>query len=83
MRWSLPVNWETAFGAANMLALAAWAALIVMPRRPALLAFLRNFVVSAFLIAYAALMMMFFARTDGGFGSLAECPAPRRGPRSR
>jgi len=64
------MTFESAFGAANMLALASWAALIALPRWPALLALLRTFVIGAFLVAYSALVMVYFARADGGFGSL-------------
>ena len=67
------MNWETAFGAANMLALASWAALIALPRWPALLTALQTFVIGSFLVGYSALVMVFFFRVErGGFGSLAQ-----------
>ena len=67
------MNWEAAFGVANMLALASWAVLIVLPRWPALLTVLQTFVIGGFLVAYAALVLVFFFRVErGGFGSLAQ-----------
>lgn len=58
------------FAAANTLALAAWVALIVLPRRPAVARIVTGLAVPALLsVAYIALMIANWGG-DGGFGTL-------------
>ena len=64
--------WESVFSAASTLAFGAWVALVALPRWPALLTGLRSVVIGALAIAYTVLILVYFARADGGFGSLAQ-----------
>jgi hypothetical protein len=67
------MTWAALFGLANSIALLSWATLILAPRWPALLAAIRYGVIGLFCIAYAALVLLFFFRVEGGgFGSLGE-----------
>lgn len=67
---------DTVFSAASMLALYGWVALVVLPRWPALIAFLRYGAVGLLAVTYAALIFTHFFRIDGGgFGSIAEVRA--------
>jgi hypothetical protein len=67
------MTWAALFSLANSIALVSWAALILAPRWAALLATIRYGVIGLFCIAYAALVLMFFFRVEGGgFGSLLE-----------
>ena len=45
--------WQTAFGAANLLAMLMWAALILFPRKPALLAAILYLGIGLLCLAYA------------------------------
>lgn len=67
---------ETIFGAANMLALAGWAALVVGWRFPRWSDLAAGVVVPVLLaVAYAGLVLSFWSRAPGGFGSLSEVMA--------
>jgi hypothetical protein len=64
---------ETAFSAANILALIGWAGLIVLPGRRVIVNSIAGLVIPAiFAIAYAGLVGAFWAGGEGGFSSLAE-----------
>jgi hypothetical protein len=65
------MSWEQAFGLANSAALAGWAALLLLPRAKMMLAALRYGLIAALALGYCALVLVYFARTGGGFGSLA------------
>jgi Domain of unknown function (DUF4281) len=70
------MTWATLFSLANGIALVSWATLIVAPRWAALLALIRYGVIVLFCIAYAALVLLFFFRIEGGgFGTLLEVRA--------
>jgi hypothetical protein len=65
--------WETLFGACNMLVLAPWLALLLLPRWPFLKQGIRFGVIVQLAAVYAALVFTFFFRVEGGgFNSLAE-----------
>ena len=67
------MTWAALFGLANGIALSSWAALILAPRWDVLLVTIRYGVIGLLCIAYAALVLMFFFRVEGGgFGSLVE-----------
>lgn len=69
-------SWESWFGAAGTLAMAGWAALILLPRRAWLLRVLRQGVVVALAFLYAVLILgYFFTVEGGGYGTLAEVRA--------
>ena len=65
------MDWGALFSAASTAAMLGWLALILLPRWPILLTTLSTGLVGALCIAYSALMLAFFFRTGGGFGSLA------------
>ena len=66
------MNWETLFQAANLLAMAGWAILIVGPRRVRPLQLLAAYVIPAVLSAgYFVLVAVYFAGAEGGYSSLA------------
>src|SRR5580698_777698 len=70
------MTWTALFGVANSIALVSWAALILAPRWTALLALIRYGAIGLFCLAYAALVLLFFFRVEGGgFGSLLEVRA--------
>jgi hypothetical protein len=73
MDW--PFVWEDWFSASGALAMAGWAALILLPRRPLLLTALRQGVVLVLALVYAGLILRYFFTVEGGFGSLAELRA--------
>ena len=67
------MSFEQGFSVASAAALAGWLALLLMPRWTMPLGALRFGLVGALAIAYAALIMVFFFRVEGGgFGSIAE-----------
>lgn len=67
------MTFEQGFSLASTLAMAGWAALILLPRWPALLRLLRFGVVGLLSLAYAVLIFVYFFRIEGGgFGSIAE-----------
>lgn len=51
------MDWDAIFGGANLLAMVGWAALILLPRWPALLSALLYLVVGLFSLLYAALLI--------------------------
>lgn len=51
------MNWDAIFGAANLLALISWAALILLPRWPALLSALLYLVVGLLSLLYAGILI--------------------------
>ncbi|QIG53391.1 DUF4281 domain-containing protein [Altererythrobacter sp. BO-6] len=51
------MNWDAIFGAANLLALISWAALILLPRWPALLSALLYLVVGLLSMLYAGILI--------------------------
>jgi hypothetical protein len=64
--------WENLFGIANALALAAWLALLVLPRWDWLNRAIRFGAVGLLAILYSTLVFLYFFRTSGGgFGSLS------------
>lgn len=64
---------ETHFQAANMVALAGWVMLIASPFIPRLADRVAGIAIPGLLaIAYTALILAFWTRAEGGFGSLAE-----------
>ncbi len=63
--------WSALFSVASMAALLGWLALVLLPRWPTLLTALSTGLVGALCVAYSALMLVFFFRSGGGFGSLA------------
>jgi hypothetical protein len=67
---------EVVFGAVNMLALAGWAALVLGWRWPVWSQRVGGIAVPLLLaVAYAGLVLAFWSRAPGGFGSLAEVMA--------
>lgn len=69
------MSWEQVFRLANAAALAAWAALVLLPRSRVLLDALRYALIGALSLTYAGLMMVYFARSGGGFDSIAAVRA--------
>jgi hypothetical protein len=70
------MTFDQVFSIANTTALAGWAALLLLPRWPALILALRYGLIGALSVAYAVLIMMFFFRVEGGgFNSIAEVRA--------
>jgi hypothetical protein len=64
------------FSIANSIALASWAALILLPRWPLLQAALRYGVPGLFATAYLLLVLVYFFHVEGGgFNSLAQVKA--------
>jgi len=67
------MDWDFAFRAANMLALAAWAALILLPRWPALLSAVLYFGVGILSLAYTTALVSvvtgLVSAGDGGGGA--------------
>lgn len=67
------MSWEQLFSAANLIALVAWAVLILGPRRFWAMNFLVRLAAPLTLsLVYSALILVYFARTNGGFGTLAD-----------
>ncbi|HEX8368687.1 MAG TPA: ABA4-like family protein [Pyrinomonadaceae bacterium] len=67
------MNAETIFSIANLTALVGWLLLVFAPRR----SWTRRIVLSGLLplllsVAYLVLIILFFGRSEGGFGSLAD-----------
>jgi hypothetical protein len=69
------MSWEQAFGLANLAAMTGWAALVLLPRSRVLLDALRYGLIGALSLAYAGLVMIYFAGSGGGFGSIAAVRA--------
>ncbi len=55
------MSWDAIFGAANMLAMLSWAALILLPRWPALLSALLYLIVGGLSLLYSVLIVSFMA----------------------
>lgn len=67
------MDWETAFSIASLVAMACWAALILLPRRWPVLPAVTGLVVPLGLaIAYSVLILTHFFSGEGGFDSLAS-----------
>ncbi|MEO8667287.1 MAG: ABA4-like family protein [Bauldia sp.] len=64
--------YETAFSAANILALIGWIGLVLLPGRAFVNTIASLIVPMLLAIAYAGLIGAYFAEADGGFSSLAE-----------
>lgn len=65
------MNWNDAFGLANLAAMAGWAVLILLPRWQGIVNGLRSGLVAALALVYTGLVMVYFARAGGGFDSIA------------
>jgi glycopeptide antibiotics resistance protein len=67
------MNAETVFSIANFIALAGWILLVCLPRWNWTRKIVLSGAVSLLLaVAYLILIILFFGRAEGGFGSLAE-----------
>lgn len=65
------MDWAVVFKIANLMALTSWVVLIFLPRRWELIQIVPRYVVPLLLsVAYAALVLVYFAQADGGFDSL-------------
>jgi hypothetical protein len=70
------MDWELLFTIGGQIAAVGWLILIFAPRRwPVLNAVPRLVLPGVLSLGYAVLILVFFARADGGFGSLAEVKA--------
>lgn len=76
------MTWDAVFGAANLAALIAWVALILLPRWPALLSGLLYLVVGGLCLLYTVGLVGIVSGTldpvgggGGGFSSIAEVRA--------
>ncbi|HEX5644494.1 MAG TPA: ABA4-like family protein [Erythrobacter sp.] len=69
MNW--PMNWDAIFGGANLLALISWAALILLPRWPALLSALLYVVVGLLSLLYATILVGLMSGWMDPGGSMA------------
>jgi hypothetical protein len=67
---SASMTWDHAFGIANLATIAGWAVLLLLPRRKSTLDGLRLGLVGAPALAYSGLVMVYFAGSGGGFGSI-------------
>jgi hypothetical protein len=64
---------ESVFAAANTTALAGWIALLTMPRFPRFAEAIAGVAIPLLLsTAYAGIVLAFWSRAEGGFGSLAD-----------
>jgi hypothetical protein len=69
------------FASANLLALAGWALLLASPLIPTLADRLAGFALPLLLsVAYAGLVLAFWTRAEGGFGSLDDVARLFRAP---
>lgn len=72
---------DTIFQAANALAIAGWVALLLAPVAPALADRVAATAIPLLLaVAYAGIVLAFWSRATGGFGSLAAVMALFRDP---
>ncbi|MDA0820235.1 MAG: ABA4-like family protein [Proteobacteria bacterium] len=62
------MNWDAIFGAANMVALMAWIALVFLPRWPALLGALLYLIVGGLSLTYAVGLIGIMTGTFEAFG---------------
>jgi len=65
------MDWGVLFSTASTAAMLGWLVLILLPRWPIVLDALSTGLVGLLCVAYSALMLAFFFRSGGGFGSLA------------
>ena len=68
------MSWDSLFSLLNGWALAGWAALILAPRRPAVLSAILYLGVALLCLAYAAMLAVALSGgggSEGGFGSIA------------
>ncbi|MBU2326629.1 MAG: DUF4281 domain-containing protein [Alphaproteobacteria bacterium] len=64
---------DTVFSTTSSTAMAGWLLLILAPRWPALIGFIRFGLIGALSLTYAVLIFVYFFRVEGGgFGSIAE-----------
>ena len=64
---------DTVFSITSSTAMAGWLLLVLAPRWPALIAFIRLVLIGALSLTYAVLIFVYFFRVEGGgFGSIAE-----------
>ncbi|MCJ8239647.1 ABA4-like family protein [Peteryoungia algae] len=64
---------DTVFSTTSSTAMAGWLLLILAPRWPALIGFIRCGLIGALSLTYAVLIFVYFFRVEGGgFGSIAE-----------
>lgn len=67
------MSFEQGFSLASTLAMAGWLVLVCLPRWSTLIALVKFGLVGLLCVAYAALIMVFFFRIEGGgFGSISE-----------
>ncbi|KPF43151.1 ABA4-like family protein [Rhizobium sp. AAP43] len=67
---------DQVFSLASSTAMVGWLMLVLLPRWPALIAFLRHGLIGALSLTYAVLIFVYFFRVEGGgFGSIAEVRA--------
>ncbi|MGL3606700.1 ABA4-like family protein [Rhizobium sp. G187] len=67
---------DQVFSLASSTAMVGWLMLILLPRWPVLIAFLRYGLIGALSLTYAVLIFVYFSRVEGGgFGSIAEVRA--------
>lgn len=70
------MSFDTLFSIASTAAMLGWAGLILLPRRPMLIAALRYGLIGALSVAYAVLIFLYFFGVEGGgFSSIAEVRA--------
>jgi hypothetical protein len=70
------VTSDLIFAVASQAAMAGWAALVLLPRRPFVVTLLQTGLVGALSLTYAVLIFIYFFRVEGGgFGSIAEVRA--------
>lgn len=70
------MSFDTIFSIASTAAMLGWAGLILLPRRPILVAGLRYGLIGALSVAYAVLIFVYFFGVEGGgFNSIAEVRA--------
>jgi hypothetical protein len=71
-----PLDFDAAFSAAGVLAMAGWASMILLPRWRSLSRRLAGLVIPAILsLGYAVLILMHWQGASGGFGSLDQVAA--------
>jgi hypothetical protein len=67
---------DTVFSLASSTAMAGWLLLILAPRWPAVVAFIRFILIGLLSLTYAVLIFVYFFRVEGGgFGSIEEVRA--------
>lgn len=70
------MDWEPLFSIAGQVAMIGWLILLFAPRRWPTLNMVPQLVLPAVLsLGYAVLILVYFARVDGGYGSLADVKA--------